>query len=175
MIELSVIRDIVAIFGVIAGFTYYVITVRTSQKNQQLAINAQHQATETRKIAIYNSYVENITTQQYITAYLSLMYEQQWENFDDWWEKYGGNNPKAYNAFIYLMLWLQNLGMLYEQEMIEIEMLFYDRGWGIIRIWERLEPLIEGYRVKMKSHYAFYHAEKLYNDLKQFEARINEK
>jgi hypothetical protein len=35
MIELSTIRDLVAIFGVIAGFSYYVITVRTNQRNQQ--------------------------------------------------------------------------------------------------------------------------------------------
>jgi len=28
MIELSVVRDLVAIFGVMAGFTYYAVTVR---------------------------------------------------------------------------------------------------------------------------------------------------
>jgi hypothetical protein len=35
MIELSVVRDLVAIFGVIAGFSYYVLTVRNAQRNQQ--------------------------------------------------------------------------------------------------------------------------------------------
>jgi sensor domain CHASE-containing protein len=41
MIELSVIRDLVAIFGVIAGFSYYVLTVRANQKNQELTLKAQ--------------------------------------------------------------------------------------------------------------------------------------
>lgn len=36
LMEISVIRDIVAIFGVIAGFSYYVLTVRATRKNQEL-------------------------------------------------------------------------------------------------------------------------------------------
>ncbi len=32
MIELSVARDLVAIFGVIGGFSYYVMTVRNARK-----------------------------------------------------------------------------------------------------------------------------------------------
>lgn len=35
MIELGMIRDIVTIFGVIAGFSYFVLTVRNAQINQQ--------------------------------------------------------------------------------------------------------------------------------------------
>ena len=35
MIELSVIRDLVAIFGVIAGFSYYVVTVRNQNRARQ--------------------------------------------------------------------------------------------------------------------------------------------
>ena len=34
----SMIRDLVAIFGVIAGFTYYVLTVKNTRKNQQLQL-----------------------------------------------------------------------------------------------------------------------------------------
>jgi hypothetical protein len=34
MFELSVIRDLVAIFGVIAGLTYYALTVRNQKKGK---------------------------------------------------------------------------------------------------------------------------------------------
>lgn len=172
MLELGVIRDLVAIFGVIAGFSYYVLTVRNNQKNQELQLHAQHQAQETRKLAVYNNYVNNITTKEYITEYLSLMYDQHWETFEEWWENYGPSNPSAYNDFIHMMLWFQNIGMLYEQGVIDIEMLYYDRGWGFTRIWERLEPLISGYRDQMKSKYAFFHAEQLYYALTKFEKTL---
>jgi hypothetical protein len=32
LVELSTIRDLVAIFGVVAGFSYYVLTVRNAKK-----------------------------------------------------------------------------------------------------------------------------------------------
>ncbi len=46
MFELSVVRDLVAIFGVIAGFGYYVLTVRNKQENQR-------QQLETRQAQLY--------------------------------------------------------------------------------------------------------------------------
>jgi len=45
----SMIRDIVTIFGVIAGFSYYVLTVRNAQRNQALSLKAQEHATDTRQ------------------------------------------------------------------------------------------------------------------------------
>jgi hypothetical protein len=35
MVELSVIRDLLAIFGVIAGFSYYVLTVRNANHSSR--------------------------------------------------------------------------------------------------------------------------------------------
>jgi len=40
------VRDVVAIFGVIAGFTYYVLTVRSSQRTQR-------QQLETRQAQLF--------------------------------------------------------------------------------------------------------------------------
>ena len=67
MIELSVIRDLVAIFGVIAGFSYYVLTVRN--------------ANTARKIQLLNSssFVNSVEV-----ARISLeLLDMQWEDFDD--------------------------------------------------------------------------------------------
>ena len=35
-VTLQIVRDVVAIFGVIAGFSYYVLTVRNSQRARAL-------------------------------------------------------------------------------------------------------------------------------------------
>lgn len=168
MVELSVLRDLIAIFGVIAGFSYYVLSVKNAQRTRELQLKAQEQTIETRKIAIYNNYVDKITTKDFITSYLNLMYNQEWKNYDEWWEKYGANNPEAYNDFLFVTLWFQNLGMLYEQGVIEIDMLYYDRGFGYIRMWERLEPIIKVYR-KQFNQFAYHHLEKLYHELVKFE------
>ena len=38
MIELSVIRDLVAIFGVITGLSYYIMTVRNTRKAREAQV-----------------------------------------------------------------------------------------------------------------------------------------
>jgi len=45
-VTLQMVRDVVAIFGVIAGFTYYVLTVRSSQRTQR-------QQLETRQAQLF--------------------------------------------------------------------------------------------------------------------------
>ena len=41
MIEISMVRDLVAIFGVIAGFSYYVLVVRNAQRTREMSLEAQ--------------------------------------------------------------------------------------------------------------------------------------
>jgi hypothetical protein len=45
LVELSTIRDLVAIFGVVAGFSYYVLTVRNAKKSQDERIYCSKEST----------------------------------------------------------------------------------------------------------------------------------
>ena len=93
MIELSAVRDVVAIFGVIAGFTYYVSIVRNNQRNQKLAL-------ETRKLQIYTTYRQVFTHHDFMRRYVDVMYNQVWEDVDDYFQKYGpSTNPDEYSDF----------------------------------------------------------------------------
>jgi len=59
MIDVSVIRDLVAIFGVIAGFSYYVITVRNTNRARRKDIIFQSQAPRSPEYyAIFNDVVK---------------------------------------------------------------------------------------------------------------------
>ena len=80
MIELSTIRDIVTIFGVIAGFSYYVLTVRNAQKIRQSTMLSQLHDSK------YN--LENMR------AYFNII-TREWTDFENYVEKYGGwTNPE---------------------------------------------------------------------------------
>jgi len=79
MIDLGMIRDLVAIFGVIAGFGYYVLTVRNAQKARR---------TDTF-MRLYQSRHDPETHQRF----WKLM-EQEWVDFDDFMHsehRYGHN------------------------------------------------------------------------------------
>ena len=72
MIELSTIRDLVAIFGVVAGFSYYVLTVRNAQKGkltEQMNIRLQY---------------HDLT---YMDAW-SYVVSLPWTNYEEWREHF---------------------------------------------------------------------------------------
>ena len=68
MIELSVVRDLVAIFGVIAGFSYYVMTVRNARK-----------ALKTQTLMRLR---EQQMSTEWMNDYIELL-ETEWTDYDD--------------------------------------------------------------------------------------------
>ena len=85
MIELSVIRDLVAIFGVIAGFTYYVLTVRNQNRTRQAQ----------QLMNLYESY-RSIESRRQSLEIQSWKYK----DLDDFFDKYGDDtNPEAWAIF----------------------------------------------------------------------------
>jgi hypothetical protein len=57
---LSLIRDLVAIFGVIAGFSYYLLTVRMNQRAM--------------RVNLTNSLLQQLSTNEFIREISELLY-----------------------------------------------------------------------------------------------------
>jgi hypothetical protein len=69
MIELGMVRDLVAIFGVIAGFSYYVMNVRNTRKNQELQL-------ETRQAQLFTQIFLTRNTSESVSNYFEVL---NWE------------------------------------------------------------------------------------------------
>jgi hypothetical protein len=91
LVELSVIRDLVAIFGVIAGFSYYVLTVRNNQKNQELSLKAQQQTLETRQAQLLMQIYDKVNNKEFTRDWAEINYFWKWKDSKEYWEKYGTN------------------------------------------------------------------------------------
>ena len=72
----TMIRDIVTIFGVIAGFSYYFMTVRMNQRAM--------------RINLTNNLIQQISTDEFIIKVSELMY-MEWDDYDDFERKYGSD------------------------------------------------------------------------------------
>jgi hypothetical protein len=160
MVELSVIRDLVTIFGVIAGFSYYVLTVRNNQKNQNLAL-------ESRKLSIYTS-LRNITTNyDWMRRYVNVMYDQQWENVDEYYQKYGPTvNPDEYTDFGFLFATFQMAGMLLKEQAVTIDILYDDMGYAVINLCEKYKPIV--IRVRERAGRVWPQIEYLYDSCVEY-------
>jgi len=132
MVEVSVIRDLVAIFGVIAGFSYYVLTVRNAQKARR---------TDTF-MRLYQSRHQPETHRRYWK-----LIRLEWDDFEDFMQKYGPEaNPEI--AALRTSLWSEydGIGMLVQDNMVDLETVHRMLFQGIVGIWYKYEAIIKGLR-----------------------------
>ena len=80
MMEISIIRDLIACFGVIAGFSYYVLTVRATRKNQQMQLEA-------RKAQLYNQIYSWFTKTETLVEYMEML-NWEWTDYGDFERKF---------------------------------------------------------------------------------------
>ena len=125
-----------AIFGVIAGFTYYVLTVRNSQKNQKLQL-------ETRRAQLYMQLFMRITSEEFVKKAIDLL-KMEYDDVDDFMEKYISGPDSTVHAKLFSLFWhLDGLGYMMSQGLIDPEMV-YNFGGGFAQVWhwEKWEPVI---------------------------------
>ena len=84
---LTMVKDIVTILGVIGGFTYYVMTIHATQKNQTLTLKAQEHALETRGAQLFMHIYQQLNTIESQKTWAELL-NMQWNSLEDFRNKY---------------------------------------------------------------------------------------
>jgi hypothetical protein len=132
--------------GILVGVYYYIMTIRTNQKNQELTLRAQEHATETRQLDIYMKLQLKKTDPEWNKNYLEVG-ALEWEDFDDFARKYSHNvNPEdAGKRFAVWEHW-NSLGYVLWRGVIDSDTVFDMFGNGVIGNWTKFEPIIQGFR-----------------------------
>ena len=144
MVELSVIRDIIACFGVLAGFSYYVLTVRASQRNMR-------QTLETRQISLIDNMVTRSMSEQGFKNFFELL-RYEWKNFEDFEKKYGSENNVEATAKRFSVWQDYNLiGLMLRKGLVEADDLVDMGVQGVTFLWEKYKPIIEEERERYMS------------------------
>jgi len=129
MVELSVIRDLVTIFGVIAGLTFYVWTVRN--------------ANIVRKTQVVMDLRSSMFSIEMNRLYLQLL-SMTWEDFEDFQRKYDSTvNPDNYTGRWRVWCSFEGIGYLLHQGIFDIDTIYNILGSrGILVHWQKFEPII---------------------------------
>jgi len=126
---LQVVRDLVAIFGVIAGFSYYVLAVQNALKARKTQLLLQLKLKQLDLELIQN--------------YLDLM-ECEWDDFDDFTRKYDSSvNPTHYAKRYQVWSFLDGIGYLLHQGLIDLDASYHlMHGISTMLMWNKWEPVI---------------------------------
>ena len=132
MIEVSLVRDLVAIVGVFIGLSYYIMNIREVRRN--------------RNVTLTNTMLQPFMSEEGNMTVMNLL-NMQWSSLDDFNAKYDHrNNPE--NSAQRMALWnrCNAIGYLYRGGMVDIKTIFASTGMNIHMIWDKFEPIIEMYR-----------------------------
>jgi hypothetical protein len=152
MIELGMIRDLVAITGVFIGLTYYIINVRQQQENRKTQLF----------LSMYQRFDDPILMRTVIDSrdFIDM-------SFEEWMTKYGPNGDREfYTNWVCLQNAVQGIGEMVREGKVRAETV--DTLMGAIPLlnWERNKTFIIGLREELNAPRAWSGCEELANTLK---------
>jgi len=132
MVELSILRDIVAITGVFIALTYYIINIR-------------HQR-ETRHTQLFMQLYDKYASHEFRRLH-STMINQEWNDYDEFIEKYGAeNNLEVWTGWLSVAAFFNGVGVLVKRGKIDIALVEELLVNAVLISWLRMEPIIVGWR-----------------------------
>lgn len=168
MIELGMIRDLVAIFGVIAGFSYYVLNVRNAQKTRELSLKAQEQALETRQTQIFMQIYQRLNLEETYKLWAELV-NLEISDYDEYLQKYDSSvNPAHFGKRAQIWYSFNTIGALLRQGIIGLDFVHQVQlASMVIVMWEKWENIIREIRVRENQPDMWEGFEYLYNEMKR--------
>ena len=167
MVEIGTILSFIQAFGIIVGVAYYILNIQNNQRNQKLSFESQRQTLETRQAQLFMQSFNLWLSSGYDNKLTELMYRQEWNDYDDWKEKYGPiTNPQAASNYTAVDTFFEGLGTLVKRNLIDPELVDDLMGGDIVAYWSKMRPIAEGVRRDYVPTFA-ENSEYLYNVVKK--------
>jgi hypothetical protein len=127
--------------SILVGVYYYITTIRTNQRNQELTL-------ETRQLQLYMKVLEDNRTKEFQMQWIDVAYNQEFKDYEEWREKYGPKtNPEAYANFFHVTNWFQGIGYLVKTGVLDVKVVSeYIRPRSVVFLWEKVEPIVKVHR-----------------------------
>jgi hypothetical protein len=158
MVDLQMISVTLAALALLVGTTYYILILRNAEKTRrtQLFMN------------IYNQFYDK----EFQKCYLTMLYHEEWNSFEEWWGKYGPSNLEHYSGWMAWGTYLAGIAMLVKQDQIDPQQVSDLLDTYILWSWERYEPVFKEIRatsdVRERPQLSDW-LEYLYNEMKKVE------
>jgi hypothetical protein len=143
--------------GILVGISYYLVIMRNSQRNQQLAL-------ENRQVSTYLQSV-GFRDKEFMNVWADII-DQEYSDFEEWELKYGRLvNRESWSSFFAMANLYQSIGYLVDYGVLTPELVYDQEGELVILTWETQKMGIDGTKEKRGFKHLFDHYESLYNHM----------
>ena len=149
---------------------YYISTLRNTRRNQELTLRAQEQAVETRQAQLFMEMYQDFKRSDIQKAYNDIVFVWNWDNPEDFDEKYGRrNNYDEFHKYMLVYSVYEGLGVLVYRGLIDVTMIEELMRSYVVSFWEKMAPIIYDWRVQWPL--AAEWMEYLYNEVNKIESK----
>jgi len=139
MVDAQTIGVLVTAASVTVAAIYYIMTLKTQQRNMK-------QTLETRKLQFVTSSLQNYLNEEGMRRYAEVM-NMEWRDYDDFEKKYGSDfNIDNYAKRSALMFYYNMCGTFLREKLIDPESLYNLGMWGACFFWVKFKGIIEEQR-----------------------------
>jgi len=141
LVEIQAAYYMVAATGVLVAAIYYIINLRTSQKNM--------------RITLTNNLMQSQLSEESWRKWIELM-NMEWKNYDDFEKKYGSDyNPDNFSKRMNLWHSYNSLGNLLRSGLADRDTLYNVGLRSTVWLWVKFKPVIEENRRRYGDKTAF--------------------
>ena len=168
MASFELLAIILTVLGLAASITYYAFVVQNQNKTRQTQMF----------MDLYAVYRDP----EFAKIWGEIM-DQHYTDFDDYWDKYGGEtNREAWNKWQSVGRLFNGIGVLVKRGMVDIELVEELMAVIIFVSWAQMGPILYGFRDWTKNRARTIYAdayqpmsgfEYLYNELEKRKNAIN--
>jgi len=145
--------------GILVGVFYYIMTIRTNQKNQQMQL-------ETRQaqlfIQLYNRFRDDMRN-----VNLAWFMDAEFESYEGF-QRLSQADDKFSQALSALGAFFEGIGVMVREGYIPVRLIALQWGGNTRRFWEKLEPIMAELREVREFPRAWAETEYLYNELMKY-------
>ncbi|MFH0850845.1 MAG: hypothetical protein V1924_07900 [Candidatus Bathyarchaeota archaeon] len=97
------------------------------------------------------------------------LFNWEFKDHADFYRKYGAHvDPVEHSKMDFMLSYYQGIGLLVRRNLIDPELVYQLMRYGIIAFWDKVKPVVEGDRARLKVPNMFENVEYLYDLLKSF-------
>jgi ketosteroid isomerase-like protein len=156
MVDVTEISAIVAAAGVLVGVVYYVLEIRHQNRMKQTDLI----------MRVYSA----LSTKELEEAWYKVL-NLECKDYNDFVKKYGDimSETPANVAFSIIAYFFEGIGVLLHKKLVDIDLIEDLMSEQIVVTWEKMKPIVEGYRKQYGFKKDLQWFENLYNEVKKRE------
>jgi hypothetical protein len=159
-ITIPIVLQFLQTAGILVGIIYYVMTIRTNQRNQQLTL-------ETRQAQLFQGVFNKLDGQWWDS--LHMLTQAEIKDYQDFSEKfYPMHETELGIAQNRVGVVLEYIGVLVRENLLDIRFVALQISSATMLFWEKMAPIIQDWRDDAGSQRIYIEVEYLYNELVKY-------